>query len=365
MKTQSSLEVPKQVRSASFDEIQLEAKRHQNLVLQQGGDGSGGPSGTSSLLKVPQYINQRSKSVDSGGSDESSTYLEVPRRFQRRRSSGSKTPICVHCVCLEEYLKQKSSDVGSFEHQSSDPRSFSLTDDDSDNTSSDDEDDSPATIGSPEPIPIPPHPCSITVTLSPTIEPPLESPPPAVVTHQMLPLAIEHLPGDEVEVPTTPTRRRSIQRQEAFFAEPTGNSLENMSDAASDVPSEYTSEASAYSEGDTTNVTLPQGLIVRDIYLAVPDLKRDRAASVDSCFSKVSQGKTEELQHSGVSLEVPVSPNVALRSRSVDIVLPTDEQARYKALAMTNVTTTAASTSTTTNQTVTTSLARGYVNFQI
>lgn len=66
----------------------------------------------------------------------------------------------------------------------------------------------------------------------------------------------------------------------------------------------------------------------------VPDLKRDRAASVDSCFSKVSQGKTEELQHSGVSLEVPVGPNVALRSRSVDIVLPTDEQARYKALAM-------------------------------
>ncbi|XP_030766712.1 eye-specific diacylglycerol kinase-like, partial [Sitophilus oryzae] len=66
----------------------------------------------------------------------------------------------------------------------------------------------------------------------------------------------------------------------------------------------------------------------------VPDLKRDRAASVDSCFSKVSEKKTEELQHSGVSLEVPVGPNVALRSRSVDIVLPTDEQARYKALAM-------------------------------
>lgn len=67
----------------------------------------------------------------------------------------------------------------------------------------------------------------------------------------------------------------------------------------------------------------------------MPDLKRDRAASVDSCFSKVPEKKTEELQHSGVSLEVPVGPNVALRSRSVDIVLPTDEQARYKALAMT------------------------------
>lgn len=103
-----------------------------------------------------------------------------------------------------------------------------------------------------------------------------------------------------------------------------------MSDAPSEPASDITSEG-ALSEGD--NITIP-GLVVKDIFLQVPDLKRDRAASVDSCFSKVSQGKTEELQHSGVSLEVPVGPNVALRSRSVDIVLPTDEQARYKALAM-------------------------------
>ena len=76
-------------------------------------------------------------------------------------------------------------------------------------------------------------------------------------------------------------------------------------------------------------------LVVRDIYLTVPDLRRDRAASVDSCFSKVPSGsKTEELQPSdGCFLTVP---NInATRSRSVDIVLPTDEQARYKALAMT------------------------------
>lgn len=105
-----------------------------------------------------------------------------------------------------------------------------------------------------------------------------------------------------------------------------------MSDCPSEILSDGTSEG-ALSEGDAGNTTIP-GLVVKDIYLQVPDLKRDRAASVDSCFSKVSQGKTEELQHSGVSLEVPVGPNVALRSRSVDIVLPTDEQARYKALAM-------------------------------
>lgn len=75
---------------------------------------------------------------------------------------------------------------------------------------------------------------------------------------------------------------------------------------------------------------------VRDIFLTVPDLKRDRAASVDSCFTKVhSSGKTEEVQpppDGGLTLTVPTGS--AVRSRSVDIVLPTNEQARYKALAL-------------------------------
>lgn len=76
---------------------------------------------------------------------------------------------------------------------------------------------------------------------------------------------------------------------------------------------------------------------VRDIFLTVPDLKRDRAASVDSCFTKVhSGGKTEEVQpppDGGLAL-LTVPTGSAVRSRSVDIVLPTDEQARYKALAL-------------------------------
>ncbi|XP_047989247.1 eye-specific diacylglycerol kinase-like [Leguminivora glycinivorella] len=55
MKTQSSLEVPKQVRSASFDEIQLEAAR---------GAGAG------ALLAVPQS-GARSRSFDSAGSEDS------------------------------------------------------------------------------------------------------------------------------------------------------------------------------------------------------------------------------------------------------------------------------------------------------
>lgn len=100
MKTQSSLEVPKQVRSASFDEIQLEAKR-----LQANQGEASGPH-----LRVPHSpAQQRSRSVDSGGSEESSNFLEVPKRFQRRRSSGAKTIYCVHCVCLEEYNRIHAS----------------------------------------------------------------------------------------------------------------------------------------------------------------------------------------------------------------------------------------------------------------
>lgn len=308
MKMQSSLEVPKQVRSASFDEIQLEAKRLQQTVGQ-----SNDPN---ALLRVPQFPGQRSHSVDSGGSEESGNFLEVPsRRFQRRRSSSSKIPYCVHCVCVEEYKKlHPPEELPPEPPEQPQPNSFS-------DSSSECEEE-----------PLLPE-CAITVTLSPTIpSPPIQSPPPIPSSP-----VIEYFPPndekDAVQPPSTPTRRKSIHRQEAFFAEPTGTSLENMSDAPSDlIMSDGTSEG-ALSEGDAINTTIP-GLVVRDIYLQVPDLKRDRAASVDSCFSKVSQGKTEELQHSGVSLEVPVGPNVALRSRSVDIVLPTDEQARYKALAM-------------------------------
>lgn len=282
MKTQSSLEVPKQVRSASFDEIQLEAKRLQ----------SSDKPDQNALLNIPQFPGQRSKSVDSGGSDESGgNYLEVPsRKFHRRRSSGSKSPVCVHCICLEEYNRTHSQSSSQDDKDKDDnPQpSFSMSE-----SSSDCEEEIMSN-------------CGIRVTLSPEIPPePIQSPPP---------------------VPMTPTqsRRKSIHRQEAFFGEPSGDSLESISDG----PSE------AFSSDGAVSDKTPMTLVVKDIYLQVPDLKRDRAASVDSCFSKVSQVKTEELEHSGVSLEVPVGPNVALRSRSVDIVLPTDKQARYKALAM-------------------------------
>lgn len=359
MKTQSSLEVPKQVRSASFDEIQLEAKRNQVQDDEKGMLFGG-------LLRVPHFNSQRSRSVDSGGSEDSVTYLEVPRRFQRRRSSSTRSPVCVHCNLLEEYLKRQTSTTDDESGETGVSRSFSFSSDTSSGSEREERE-----------IPE----CNITVTLSDTA-PELPPPPPSPIdlvpnttmdicnfssAMQLVPNSMsELLPSsfsrlipnsvmelipkftteiDEVpplldEVPPSPReRRRSIQRQEAFFAEPTGNSLDNVSDNSSEVISEVTTSDGIHSEGDGAACGGAPGLSVRDIYLTVPELKRDRAVSVDSCFSKMSSsGKTEELQHSGVSLEVPVSPNVTLRSRSVDIVLPTNEQARYKALAMTNAT---------------------------
>ncbi|KAG7187964.1 hypothetical protein KM043_013924 [Ampulex compressa] len=74
--------------------------------------------------------------------------------------------------------------------------------------------------------------------------------------------------------------------------------------------------------GENENSDEKCRFVVKDIFLVVPELKRDRAASVDSCFES---GKTEE--HG--TLSVP-QPN--FRSKSIDIVLPTETQTRYTAL---------------------------------
>ncbi|XP_052738065.1 eye-specific diacylglycerol kinase isoform X2 [Bicyclus anynana] len=276
MKTQSSLEVPKQVRSASFDEIQLEAARG---------------SGASSLLAVPQ-AGARSRSFDSAGSDDSGTYLEVPRLWSRRRSGKGTPPPCVHCRHMETWLAQRSEERTTPDRP---PASSSAEDDDDDEDES--ESDTPRILLAPTPL------------NRTFIPPPTQSPPPSpgAPSFELQP------PGDEP--PVLPQRRRSISRQEAFFVEPTGSSLENVT----------------ASEKGANNA--PRDNLVHDIYLTVPELKRDRAASVDSCFSKVSGGaRAEELSEGGDYLTVPAS---GLRSRSVDIVLPTAEQSRYKALALT------------------------------
>lgn len=287
MKTQSSLEVPKQVRSASFDEIQLEAKR----TLQMGE--------STGLLAVPAQ-SQRSKSFDGGGSgggsggEDPSTFLEVPRnRFQRRRSSGDKSPpTCVHCIYLEEYLRQQSPP------SDEPPRTFSYSD-----TSTESEADSTTDLDYEAPC--------ITVTLSPNLTLPLFDEPP----------------------PSPSSRRKSItspklERQEAFFFNE--SSLECCLNDNVLEPS---------SPDEPLPSPSPNSLVVSEFFLAVPELKRDRAASVDSCFINKCAGHTEEIAPAPPTqllLEPPpLGPNT-LRSRSVDIVLPTDQQARYKALALTS-----------------------------
>uniref|UniRef100_A0A1A9W6D6 Eye-specific diacylglycerol kinase n=1 Tax=Glossina brevipalpis TaxID=37001 RepID=A0A1A9W6D6_9MUSC len=479
MKTQTSLEVPKQVRSASFDEMQLEAQRMSALEEERSSDGG--------FLKVPQPLHaQRSHSFDSAaasvGSDDSGTFLEVPRRSAKsRRSSSTKTPPpCIHCYYLEELERQRNEeqhylladrDVSTISYSFT---SSEVSEDDNDQDGDDDNvDDGDATDedinqcgedeqvggiidvyddaalemdirlggigghldetrtrmprqmrrhtigssvttsedegleesehGSPHfgntLLPPPPvKPCDITFTLSPTnddyppflstfpIEPgspppspalplsicgspmlellppppplpslellppapvldlPLPPPPAFSTTTQPASTAInDDSPAAALASPSTQRpRRRSISRQEAIFVEPTGNSLENVSQEeklkssvdAVDSVDEISTMATCGSPTSTKHA-----LVVRDIYLTVPDLKRDRAASVDSCFSKVSSGnKTEELQaqEDGCFLTVPNTN--ATRSRSVDIVLPTNEQARYKALAMAGTT---------------------------
>lgn len=358
MKTQSSLEVPKQVRSASFDEMQLEAKRNQEALQQ-----------TESLLKVPAN-SQRSKSMDAGTSEDSAMYLEVPRRYVRRRSSGDKVPIfCVHCQYIDDIAKFHQSI--SVEDESVDSNlsleSLSSLLGSSDSLYSSEEDkgeELEENVEENESQVV--QPCSIKVTLSPNSP---SSPSMENISDEMT--------SGEVMLYTNQGRRRSItspklSRQAAFVVVEKNNSLENVSDVPSEgsdndlskhgvsIRTEGSDEDSNYfnfscagftvdlkidepfdeivikepklggSDGDVQQSTS----YVKDIFLQVPELKRDRAASVDSCFTKVSQsGKAEEVV--GDSLEVP--GNVALRSRSVDIVLPTDEQARYKALAMAHV----------------------------
>lgn len=118
MKIQSSLEVPKQIRSASFDEMKLGS--HRTFSEQSSVDSTSG-----SLLQVPGTVSatsQRSKSFDSYGSSGSGSsggaggisppeetvrmFLDVPGRVStpRKKSSSDKSGSvpCVHCFYLEE-----------------------------------------------------------------------------------------------------------------------------------------------------------------------------------------------------------------------------------------------------------------------
>lgn len=350
-----------QVRSTSFDEFQLEANRTaKNLIDHH--QHSTDETTSAALLQVPQFLYgaQRSRSVESGSIDSSvASYLEVPKRFQRRRSSNTKSPVqCVHCMYIEEYERwlEGGGGAGSASDKSKDNEEHStsdtsISDDDDTDESEHIENTSKNHLTIPTLIPPPlqsqqqsqTQPCNIKFSLSSTDASPFplpsahddqQSPPASSPPNETL-CDIQPVPAIDIEFPAqlpNRGRRRSISRQEAIFIEPTGSSLENLDSVKSPTESEpkkiLTNNEKLNTSGDSTDY-------VQDYFLAVPeaDLRRDRAASVDSSFSKLSSnGKTEELQPQiDGFLTVPTN---AVRSRSVDIVLPTNEQARYKALAL-------------------------------
>lgn len=355
-----------QVRSASFDEIKLDAQRTAQFFRHQSSADETG------LLAVPQVISgQRSRSFDSasckpttppgptssGSIDEASTFLEVPRRFQRRKSSTKSPPFCVHCQYVAE---QRKGSMG-FYFDAQEFRALTYSDSSSSDSSEEEEKVTEADYNNVNyfvhnnallPPPSIASPCGITFTLSPTIcdypafpapgsssnvpgSPPIlpSSPPPIFSNSPTIEVPSNDQDQDEM-APSARPRRRSISRQEAIFVEPTGNSLENVSNASdNDKESDQTDRKEK--QVSFENQRPPEkDPFVCDIFLAVPDLKRDRAASVDSCFTKVTSSvKTEELEADG-DLNLLTVPSGAIRSRSVDIVLPTEQQARYKALAL-------------------------------
>lgn len=340
------------------------------------------------LLQVPHaaFSSQRSRSVESGSIDSSmASYLEVPKRFQRRRSSNTKSPVpCVHCLYIEErerWLESGGAEAAAAanandrnspnqtdDHHHLSETSISDCDDDEDDDDDDDDTDESDNIDKNH-LDIPlliPH-CNIKFSLSPTTDAfPLPSSahdaahdsdeqPPATPPHSPLLLSSSNetqcdktspMPTIDIELPAQMAnrgRRRSISRQEAVFIEPTGNSLENLDSMKSPTdetvdPMQRVIQQQQQLQQRRHNEKLStsdSSDYVQDYFLTVPetDLRRDRAASVDSSFSKLSSnGKTEELQPEiDGYLTVPTN---AVRSRSVDIVLPTNEQARYKALAL-------------------------------
>lgn len=366
--------VNKKVRSASFDEIKLDSQRTAQYFTQSSTDSQ------AALLAVPS--GQRSRSFDSAGiesTDANASFLDIPRQRFRRKSSA-KSPVCIHCQYVEEQRKRGSTAGFYFDAQefrsltySNSSSSSEESDDDDDDTKKSSEYDEDQQQDDDEDTDIDyyfqnqnslllPSPCSITFTLSPTncdypafpipgivqsisSPPALPSTPPVFPTSPTIEFSHEL---DEIEIPGPRQRRRSISRQEAIFVEPTGSSLENVSSTSQDSDKQsqdkehidavvvVSNENDEIVNRKSSNAPRASEPFVRDIFLTVPDLKRDRAASVDSCFTKVSSSaKTEEVQPPEGELNLLSVPNSgAVRSRSVDIVLPTEQQARYKALAL-------------------------------
>lgn len=312
MKSQSSLEVPKQIRSASFDEIQLQAKRqddrttssssstcsparsHESMRVRRG----------SSTLKVPQLTGQRSKSFDaySASSGSSQQSLLPAGGIERPENPTIQVSGCYHCACVEEYRNLwLAEDISREEADAGEVRENDSTDV-SENES--DREDETKREGSPE----------IRVTLTSDYDPDESQCVPAEVTKDT-----SAEPDSEVKS-EFPERQRRLSRQEALTTFP----LEHLPALVSAATASEADDDDDDEENETVE-PCRSNFVVRDIFLTVPELKRDRAASVDSCFNNNKNGGVADAD----SLAVPQQ---SIRSKSVDIVLPTDARTRYTAL---------------------------------
>lgn len=312
MKSQSSLEVPKQIRSASFDEIQLQTKRQDDRTSSSSStcsparsqDSMRGRRG-SSTLKVPQLTGQRSKSFDaySMSSGSSPSQLLPAGGIERPDTPIIQVSGCFHCACVEEYRNLWLTE--DFAREELDAGETDSTDQ-SDQDESEREDETKRE-GSPE----------ILVTLTSDNDP-------CDSRCHVLPEITEDTPAEpDVEArPEFPERQRRLSRQEALTTFPLEHlpALASAATASSEAEDDDDDE-----ENETVEPSRPSKFVVRDIFLTVPELKRDRAASVDSCFNNNKNGGAANAD----SLAVPQQ---SIRSKSVDIVLPTDARTRYTAL---------------------------------
>ncbi|XP_034195378.1 retinal degeneration A isoform X3 [Osmia lignaria lignaria] len=334
MKSQSSLEVPKQVRSASFDEIQLEAKRQDDIRdarstrTTSSSSSSCSPAKSqdssrgrrASTLRVPQLQSgQRSKSFDvcerSYGSSSSQQSLGSIRRPETPTIQVSG---CYHCACVEEYKNLYSS------RDEDEPSSREDEEVDEGEDTSDDEDSEliDRSEGSPE----------IRVTLTTFTEKGADvtDTVPEVVS-PVVPEIVPEVARDDTDTSAVrgelfPERQRrrslaspKLARQEALTSYPI-----DLPTVVSSTEDEEKLEDDEDDEEVANVETNKSKIVVRDIFLTVPELKRDRAASVDSCFNNKNGN--------GGDADTLAVPQQNIRSKSVDIVLPTDAQTRYTAL---------------------------------
>lgn len=383
MKQQNSLEVPPQVRSASFDEMQLKPEPHQR----EGPSTSLPSEHRQSFLKVPYLGPKRSKSFDSGCGDVEEQQQPNTRRRPPSVEKSSSGHHCVHCLYLEEIERREISELsgeietsmtietsrgvetsgGSVEANqtrstSTSFGSFGSSRDSREETEFDEEweeDDDDSSSEEPHEVI-----CEIKVTPSPN-SPSSGSPPIKKHTTQNVVTSPPAPPPPPRNRPVSP----KLERQPAITGgvPPSGDlsSQENSLDMSEGVGSPHGSQlylgsSSEYGDADPPCCVIapdPGGgsepsmsrrpsigtlratrsadeyrsmsshergsgadQPLKNIFLSVPS-RRDRAASLDLAYSYSTT--EDEMQDAGTSLtrSISLEPPSSLRSKSIEIEL--------------------------------------------